>query len=136
MPLPPPPAAAFSSTGYPARSAASRAAATSLTGPSDPSSTGRPASRAAALAWILSPIRSITSGEGPTKVIPASAQARAKSAFSERNPYPGWMASHPVISAAPRTLAMLRYESRAAGGPMQTASSARSTARVSASAVE
>jgi len=27
-------------------------------------------------------------------------QTSAKSAFSERNPYPGWMASAPVTSAA------------------------------------
>ncbi len=29
------------------------------------------------------------------KTMPASAQARAKAAFSERNPYPGWIASAP-----------------------------------------
>ena len=86
MPLPPPPAAAFSRIGKPARSAASRAAWTSFTGPSEPSSTGRPASRAAAFAAILSPIRSITSGDGPTNVTPASAHARANAGFSERKP--------------------------------------------------
>ena len=32
---------------------------------------------------------------GPMKVMPAVSQARAKSAFSERKPYPGWMASTP-----------------------------------------
>ncbi|GAB4933208.1 hypothetical protein MAHJHV33_48470 [Mycobacterium avium subsp. hominissuis] len=32
---------------------------------------------------------------GPTQVSPASATAVAKSAFSERNPYPGCIASAP-----------------------------------------
>ena len=41
---------------------------------------------ASARAAILSPITRSNSGRGPTKVIPASSQARAKSAFSERNP--------------------------------------------------
>lgn len=30
---------------------------------------------------------------GPMKVMPSSAQRRAKVAFSDRKPYPGWMAS-------------------------------------------
>ena len=38
------------------------------------------------LASSFEPIRSIASGDGPTKVIPAAAQARANSARSERNP--------------------------------------------------
>jgi len=88
------------------------------------------------LAAILSPIRSITSGDGPTNTMPSPAHARANVAFSARKPYPGWTASQPVISAAASTLEMFRYESRAGAGPMQTASSARSTASVSASAVE
>ena len=50
--------------------------------------------RAASLrAATLSPSRSSTSGRGPTKAIPAAAQARANSAFSDRKPYPGWIAS-------------------------------------------
>ena len=31
-------------------------------------------------------------GGGPTKVMDAASQAEANEAFSERNPYPGWMA--------------------------------------------
>jgi hypothetical protein len=51
---------------------------------------------------------SITSGDGPTNVMPASAHALAKEAFSDRNPYPGWMASAPVSAAARRILSMSR----------------------------
>ena len=49
-------------------------------------STGTPASAIAALAAILSPIASMVSGAGPTKISPAPAQARANAAFSDRNP--------------------------------------------------
>ena len=55
--------------------------------------TGRPACRAVARAETLSPKSSNCSGRGPMKTMPFSAQARAKSAFSLRKPYPGWMAS-------------------------------------------
>ena len=34
------------------------------------------------------------------KAMLEAAQVSANSAFSARNPYPGWMASAPVISAA------------------------------------
>ena len=37
-------------------------------------------------ALILSPITSIASGGGPMNVTPRSVMARAKSAFSEKNP--------------------------------------------------
>ena len=37
-------------------------------------------------ARVFEPIASIASGGGPMKTIPASAQARAKSAFSARKP--------------------------------------------------
>src|ERR1700739_532727 len=46
------------------------------------------------------------------------------------------MASAPVISAAGMMAGMLREESRASGGPMQTLSSARRTCMASVSAVE
>ena len=52
-------------------------------------STGSPASRAAAMARALLPVNSSTCADGPTKVIPASAHAAARSGFSDRNPYPG-----------------------------------------------
>ena len=41
----------------------------------------------------LSPSLRCISAVGPMKTMPARSQASAKSAFSERNPYPGWMAS-------------------------------------------
>ena len=47
---------------------------------------GTPQAMAVALAASLSPIWASTAEEGPTKVTPASSQARAKSAFSDRKP--------------------------------------------------
>ena len=78
MPLPPPPAAAFTSIGYPTASAS---ATSSVDG-----SVGTPASIAIRLAASLSPIASITVGDGPTHTKPASRTAAAKLAFSERKP--------------------------------------------------
>jgi hypothetical protein len=51
-----------------------------------PGRTGTPAAAMMALAATLSPIAVIVSGRGPTKTSPASAQARANAAFSDRNP--------------------------------------------------
>ncbi len=48
--------------------------------------TGIPASSARLRASTLLPRRRITAGLGPMKVMPALAQASAKSGFSERNP--------------------------------------------------
>ena len=70
------------------------------------------------------------------KAIFEAAQISANSAFSARNPYPGWIASAPVISAAAMILGMFRYDSRAGGGPMQTSSSANRTCSDSRSASE
>lgn len=42
-------------------------------------------------ALVLSPRESMTSGLGPMKTKPASSTFFAKEAFSERNPYPGWI---------------------------------------------
>ena len=53
---------------------------------SDPGTTGTPFAIAAARPAILSPISSIDSGDGPTKVRSCSAQRRAKPAFSAMNP--------------------------------------------------
>ena len=80
--------------------AAARAASISATGPSEPGTTGRPASCIAFLAAILSPIRRMCSGDGPMKVNSCSSTIAAKSAFSARKPYPGWMASAPAMVAA------------------------------------
>ena len=40
----------------------------------------------------------MVSGVGPTKTRPAAATASAKRAFSERNPYPGWIAPAPRLA--------------------------------------
>ncbi len=47
---------------------------------------GTPAAFAAAIARALLPVSSSTSEVGPTKVIPAAAQASASWGFSERKP--------------------------------------------------
>ena len=49
-------------------------------------STGTPAAAMMALALTLSPMAAMVSAAGPTKISPASAQARANAAFSDRKP--------------------------------------------------
>ena len=61
----------------------------------EPGMTGSPAAIAAVRALTLSPTFDNTEAGGPTKAMPASVTASAKSARSERNPYPGWIASAP-----------------------------------------
>ncbi len=51
-----------------------------------PGSTGTPAAAMIALASTLEPMAAIVSGAGPTKMSPASTQARANAAFSDRKP--------------------------------------------------
>ena len=102
MPLPPPPAAALIMTGKPIRAASTAASASSAMGPSLPGTTGTPAACMRLRALVFTPMASWLSGRGPMKVRPAVRQARLKSARSERNPYPGWMASAPVRVAASR----------------------------------
>ncbi len=85
IPRPPPPATAFTNTGKPISSAARTSSSTSVEGAEEPS-TGTPAARAAAMAVALLPVISRMWALGPTKVMPASSQARASSGFSERNP--------------------------------------------------
>ena len=67
---------------------------------SSSASTGTPASAINRLDSILLPMLSIAAGGGPIQVSPASRTACAKPAFSERNPYPGWIASAPALRAA------------------------------------
>ncbi len=92
MPRPPPPKAALTSSGKPIRAAASArpavpsALALAVPGTVTLGRTGTPAAAMMALAAILSPMAWIVSGAGPTKTSPASAQARANAAFSDRNP--------------------------------------------------
>jgi len=60
------------------------------------------------MAETLSPIIRIVSGRGPMKTNPLRSTRSAKSAFSERKPYPGWTASASVTSAALMTAGMFR----------------------------
>src|SRR5262249_21862551 len=75
-------------------------------------------------------------GGAPPKPTPASTTARAKAAFSARKPYPGWTASAPAVRAAASSASTDRYDSRAGGGPIATASSAARTCGASRSASE
>ena len=61
---------------------------------------GTPAVRISSLLPILEPMASMAPGGGPTHTSPAPITTRAKSPDSERNPYPGWMASAPEREAA------------------------------------
>ena len=72
---------------------------------------GTDSTSAAAAAFrdeILSPMISIASGGGPIHATPRSLMARAKSAFSEKKPYPGCTASAPLRSMASRMASVLR----------------------------
>ena len=87
MPLPPPPRAAFTSSGNPTRSAAARTAAASFgSGNSAPGTTGTPARSAVRRALTLSPMTRIADAGGPTNVMPAASHASRKAGFSERKP--------------------------------------------------
>ena len=70
----------------PAARAISSSLAAGSNGCSVPGTTGTPARMATARAPVLLPIVAIASGDGPMNVRPASRQARAKAAFSARNP--------------------------------------------------
>ena len=100
MPRPPPPAVALTMTGKPHVSANFSASSSFSTGPSVPGSSGRPAFFIARRARALSPIRRITFGSGPMNRMWHASHTSARYADSDRNPYPGWIASAPVISAA------------------------------------
>jgi hypothetical protein len=65
----------------------------SATGPFDHAAIGTPTSSASSLEAILSPSRSMTSGEGPTNTMSMSRHSRANSAFSDTKPQPGHTAS-------------------------------------------
>ena len=57
---------------------------------------------------IIGIIAAIASGGGPMNTNPASAHARANSAFSARKPYPGWTAWAPASRAAAMIASALR----------------------------
>ena len=61
---------------------------------------GTPAFSAKSLALSLSPMEVITLDEGPTQSNPAFKTSLENLAFSDKNPYPGWIASAPVSNAA------------------------------------
>src|SRR5690554_4381605 len=95
--------------------------------PSEPGMVGTPAAAMVALAVALSPILLIMSGVAPINLMLYSSQILENSAFSDKNPYPGWIASALVISAAAMMRGIFRYESLLGAGPIQTASSANLT---------
>merc|ERR1719300_589567 len=64
----------------------------------------------------LIPISLIADDGGPTKMTPSFWHCSANSTFSERNPYPGWIACAPVNLATSRILSPLRYDCPEAGG--------------------
>ena len=85
-PFPPPPADALIAIGHPISAAAARTAAAELAGSVVPGTIGTPAAFIAARAAVFDPISSIASGGGPIHTSPACSTARAKAAFSARNP--------------------------------------------------
>ena len=85
MPRPPPPATALTNSGYGSASAAATSSSTSVEGSTE-ASVGTPAALAAAIARALLPVSVSTSAVGPTKVMPALAQASASAGFSDRKP--------------------------------------------------
>ncbi len=95
-----------------------------------------PARWAASRELILSPMTSMASGGGPIQVTPAPEMARAKSAFSEKKPYPGWTPSAPERPTTSRILSVLRYDSAAVCPPRAYASSASRTCSASRSSSE
>ena len=78
--------------------------------------------------------RSSTFAGGPMNVSPCAATTSAKPSSSDRKPYPGWIASQPLTSAAEMTAGADKYDRRASAGPMQMASSASWTGSESRSA--
>ena len=118
------------------RSASASASRRSPTSPPDPGTVGTPASRIVFRAVALSPIARMWCAAGPMNVMCDLAQISANSAFSARKPYPGWMASAPVTSAAAMIRGMFRYDCEGGGGPMHTSSSEKRTWRDSRSASE
>ena len=85
MPLPPPPATAFSTTGYPSYAQLRRGF-----GISDRIERAGHRGHADSLSEVsrgrLRTKLSMATAEGPMKVIPAASQARASAGFSARNP--------------------------------------------------
>ena len=102
----------------------------------EPGTRGIPNFCAVILASILSPIHLICSGLGPIKTILWASTISAKSAFSDKKPTPGCIASAPTNCAAVIIAGMFKYDLEDGAGPMQTLSSANLTCMASLSAVE
>src|ERR1041385_833719 len=85
--------------GKPALFANAAISSNDFTGSVSPGTTGTPAACMRCRDSVFDPMASIDSGDGPMKVSPASAQARATAAFSAGKPYPGWVAGGPVGDA-------------------------------------
>ena len=73
-----------------------------------PGITARPFSPMTSLSLALSLSCSMLSGVGPMNTRPFFRHRAAKWAFSDRNPYPGWMAWAPETRAAEITRSSLR----------------------------
>ena len=73
-----------------------------------PGITGTPAAFMSRRASVFEPRARMAALVGPMKVTPARSQASAKSPFSARKPYPGWMASAPLVRATSRILSCRR----------------------------
>ena len=86
MPRPPPPNAALMAIGQPCSSPKARISSGPEANSVVPGTIGAPPRSAALRLETLSPIASMASGDGPMKATPSSVIARAKSAFSEKNP--------------------------------------------------
>ena len=86
MPRPPPPATALTSSGYPRPFACAVSAASDWSSPRYPGTQGTEAASMRRFAPALSPIAAMAAAGGPMKTRPASAQACAKSARSDRKP--------------------------------------------------
>ena len=89
-----------------------------------PGTTGTPAAWTVFRASVLEPIVRMAYAEGPISLIFSFSHRSANSGFSARKPYPGWMASAPVLFATSMILSITRYDFRAGAGPMQYDSSA------------
>ena len=86
MPRPPPPYAALMTSGQPYSLPNARISSADVTNSVVPGTIGAPPRCAALRELTLSPISSIASGGGPMNATPLAVIARAKSAFSLKNP--------------------------------------------------
>ena len=87
-------------TGKPIRDASSSACASSRRRPFEPGMVGRPKPARRRRVPSFEANRSRTWGDGPMNVRPWARTTSAKPSSSDRKPYPGWIASQPVTSAA------------------------------------